>query len=199
MRFPYSGDMCTVCVSHSSRPRSFSGERAASGFDLQPSYSALGTISGRGDYTDPGEKFENVTMMLFESVDEAGNATVKLVDTMRKEEITEQQYFVRLLEIYNRRNPHALIEALEEEMDEGVDCRNVSRGRCSERDWTQGQTDGLGSPNFRSRERSGFLHPSKCSDIQSTNRIAGSETRLPLSFAPQSCRLPRAFSRRASN
>jgi hypothetical protein len=62
-----------------------------------------------------------MTMMLFEPVDEAGNATVKLVDTMRKEEITEQQYFVGLLEIYNRRNPHALIEALEEEMDEGVD------------------------------------------------------------------------------
>ena len=81
----------------------------------------LGTISGRRDYTDPGEKFENVTMMLFEPIDDAGLASVKLVDTLTKERLTEQQYFARLLEIHNRRNPHALIEALEEALDEGVD------------------------------------------------------------------------------
>ena len=38
--------------------------RAVSTF--QRARALLSTISGRRDYTDPGEKFENITMLLFQ-------------------------------------------------------------------------------------------------------------------------------------
>lgn len=67
------------------------------------------TVSGRKDYTDPGEKFENVTLMLFEPYDEGRVPSVELFDAQTNVSITEEEYFRRLLDIYNTRNPHALI------------------------------------------------------------------------------------------
>jgi hypothetical protein len=130
MRFPYS-IVCalfafpsTADQDHSTEP----GRRPVSTF--QRATQLFATISGRKDYTDPGEKFENVTMMLFHPVlSDGSQPTIKLFDTGSKEELSEQQYFSRLLELYNRRNPHAIIEALEaalkEETDDGVDKGSV--------------------------------------------------------------------------
>jgi hypothetical protein len=68
------------------------------------------TVSGRGDYTDPGEKFENVTMMLFQPYAEKGKkAWVKLFDAQSGREIPEDEYYEIWKRIYNERNPHALI------------------------------------------------------------------------------------------
>jgi len=77
------------------------------------------TISGRDEYIDPGEKFENVTMMLFQPYTEGEtNLQVKLVDTETRREMTEQEYFSMLREIFNNRNPHA---AIGEENDNSED------------------------------------------------------------------------------
>lgn len=68
------------------------------------------TVSGRKDYTDPGEKFENVTLLLFEPfVSDDVEPKIRLFDALSNVEVTEDDYFERLREIYNSRNPHALI------------------------------------------------------------------------------------------
>ena len=69
----------------------------------------LSTISGRREYTDPGEKFENVTMMLFQpvTIDTSRPPEVKLYDSMTNRELSEAEYFDMIRQIYNRRNPHA--------------------------------------------------------------------------------------------
>jgi hypothetical protein len=68
------------------------------------------TVSGRKDYTDPGEKFENVTMMLFEPVaSDRPSGDFQLYDAKTEQLITEDDYLQTVRRIYNERNPHALI------------------------------------------------------------------------------------------
>lgn len=82
-----------------------------------------GTIAGRRIYGDPAEKFEDVTLLLHRpvrDVDHLDDVWVKLFEAgsgMR--EITEPEYFQRLLTLYNDRNPHAMIgeEFGEDELD----------------------------------------------------------------------------------
>ena len=70
----------------------------------------LATISGRREYTDPGEKLEDVTMMLFQPVTDSGpEPYVKLIDARARQEIGEEAYFLRLRALYDIRNPHAAI------------------------------------------------------------------------------------------
>jgi len=77
----------------------------------------LSTVSGRRDYTDPGEKFENVTLMLFEPyTGKKRRPRFRLFDARTREEITEAAYFLKIRQIHNERNPHALIG--EEDLDE---------------------------------------------------------------------------------
>ncbi len=79
----------------------------------------LATISGRREYTDPGEKFEHIAMMLFQPVMFEGAAPqVRLFDAVSREELTEEAYILRLRSIYNYRNPHALIGEAAVEDDE---------------------------------------------------------------------------------
>jgi hypothetical protein len=114
MRFPYSV-ICSLFAFPSTADQDHSaipGRRQVSTF--QRATQLFATISGRREYTDPGEKFENVTMMLFQPVlEDDSEPSLKLFDTLTKEQLTEQQYFSRLLDLHNRRNPHALIEELE--------------------------------------------------------------------------------------
>lgn len=68
------------------------------------------TVSGRKDYTDPGEKFENVTLLLFEPFDGQNVApAIQLIDAQTKQAITEEEYFQKIRELYNIRNPHSVI------------------------------------------------------------------------------------------
>jgi hypothetical protein len=54
-------------------------------------------------------------MMLFQPVKEDGPIPwIKLFDAKTQQELTEQEYFVLPREIYNNRNPHAIIEAIVE-------------------------------------------------------------------------------------
>jgi hypothetical protein len=72
------------------------------------------TISGRKEYTDPGEKFENVTMMLYQPVTNDGTPSwVRLVDCLSGDVLSEEDYFSMIRNMYNLRNPHALIGEIE--------------------------------------------------------------------------------------
>lgn len=76
------------------------------------------TVSGRRDYTDPGEKFENVALILFEPfADERVVPKIEIYDAQTNQSMTEKEYFQRLLDLYNTRNPHATIgdEGLQED------------------------------------------------------------------------------------
>lgn len=68
------------------------------------------TVGGRKDYTDPGEKFEDITLMLFEPfVEPSLTPSIQLFDAQTNRLLTEEEYFRQLLQVYNQRNPHALI------------------------------------------------------------------------------------------
>lgn len=113
MRFPYSV-VCALFAFPVAADQDHSKERGRRQIStFRRATQLFATISGREDYTDPGEKFENVTMLLFTPIAKPGRQqpTVKFVDTQTREERTERQYFSRLLELYNKRNPHALLEA----------------------------------------------------------------------------------------
>lgn len=71
-----------------------------------------GTISGRVAYGDPAEKFENVTLMLHRPLSDLavpGDAWVKLFRAGSMEQVSEEDYFLELRELYNQRNPHAMV------------------------------------------------------------------------------------------
>lgn len=74
------------------------------------------TISGREEYTDPGEKFENVTMLLYQPPSGAGSIPwAKLVNCQTGNELDEPEYFDMLRDIYNGRNPHAAIGEIQDD------------------------------------------------------------------------------------
>jgi hypothetical protein len=64
-------------------------------------------------YGDPPEQFEDVTLMLHQPLQDLSRpegVTVKLYRAGRvPEPIEESQYFLGLRELYNLRNPHAMI------------------------------------------------------------------------------------------
>jgi len=107
MRFPYSV-VCALFAFPVMADQDMTEARTISTF--QRAVKLFATISGREEYTDPGEKFENVTMMLFQPIVENGpEPWVKLIDTNTRLEMTEEEYFSLLRETYNNRNPHAVI------------------------------------------------------------------------------------------
>jgi len=70
----------------------------------------LATISGRREYTDPGEKFENVSMLLFEPLSPTCRQPwTKIINTETGREVTEDQYFTLLRERFYARNPHLAV------------------------------------------------------------------------------------------
>ena len=68
------------------------------------------TISERQEYTDAGEKFEDVTVILYEPLSVNGpEPLVRIFDTKTEQEFTEEENFLNLREIFNSRNPHATV------------------------------------------------------------------------------------------
>lgn len=116
LRFPYS-IVCMLFAFPISADKDVTKSRQLSTFARATKLFA--TVSGRRDYTDPGEKFENVTMMLFQPVGSRRKVNFTLVDAQTGLRITEKQYFQRLRQIYNDRNPHAVIG--EPDLDEEVE------------------------------------------------------------------------------
>jgi hypothetical protein len=110
LRFPYSV-VCALFCFPSAADLDLSPARQKSTF--QRARALLSTISGRREYTDPGEKFENITLMLFQPVtsDPAVKPWVRLFDSVENRELSEAEYFDCVRQIYNRRNPHGPVGA----------------------------------------------------------------------------------------
>ncbi len=116
MRFPY-GVVCALFAFPEAADQDRSSGMKASTF--RRAMRLMATVSDRQDYTDAGEKFENVTMLLFRPADSAGRkAKIRLFDAKSEAEVSESAYFLRLREIYNRRNPSAPIGEEEEPEEE---------------------------------------------------------------------------------
>jgi len=114
MRFPYSVVSALFAYPAAADHDVTEGRKVST---FRRAKKLFATISGREDHTDPSEKFENVTMLLYQPVSEnAPEPWVKLFDTQSERELTEKEYFRMLQEIYNKRNPHATVGG-----EEGVD------------------------------------------------------------------------------
>lgn len=113
MRFPYSV-VCCLFAFPVAAAEDLTPGRTVSTFERATKLFA--TISGRAEYTDPGEKFEDVAMMLFQPMTPGDDSLcplpwVKLIDAASRQEVSEAEYFVRLLSLFNTRNPHIAIES----------------------------------------------------------------------------------------
>ena len=108
LRFPYSV-ICALFCFPIAADQDITPVRTTSTYERAKKL--LSTISGRREYTDPGEKFENVTMLLFQPVTEDNSAppSIRLTDTLTNRDMTEAEYFEMIRQIYNRRNPHNAI------------------------------------------------------------------------------------------
>lgn len=114
MRFPYA----SVCMFFAF-PAAADGDRTErrTRSTFRRAMKLLSTVAGRTGYTDAGEKFENITLMLFSPLTRAGGPVgLKLFDAITEKTLTEKEYFLRLRDQHDLRNPHASI--LDEE-DEG--------------------------------------------------------------------------------
>jgi hypothetical protein len=108
MRFPYSV-ICGLFAFPIMADEDVTRGRPMSTF--RRALKLLATISGRANYTDPGEKFESVTGMLFQPIMPKGSrVSVRLFDALTEVQVSEQDYFRGLKELFNRRNPHVALE-----------------------------------------------------------------------------------------
>ena len=108
MRFPYS----VVCALFAF-PETADSDRgpAKPVSTFRRALDLFATISGRSEYTGPGEKFENVSVLLFRPrTKESGDTRIRLFngspDPGSPVEITEEMYLDLLHRIFTRRNPH---------------------------------------------------------------------------------------------
>ncbi|HEY2838119.1 MAG TPA: hypothetical protein VGJ26_03150 [Pirellulales bacterium] len=108
LRFPYSVICAIFCLPNAANEDITPG-RSVSTF--QRARALLATIAGRRDYTDPGEKSENITMLLFQPQTSDGEDSpwVRLYDAASNREMTELEYFNAIRQLYNQRNPHCAI------------------------------------------------------------------------------------------
>lgn len=110
MRFPYSV-VCALFAMPEEAGRDETAQRRISTF--QRASMLLGTIGGRQDYSSAGERFEDVTMLLFSPVKQQdGEPWVRLYAASagpESQELSEDEYYARLQGIYNIRNPHSQI------------------------------------------------------------------------------------------
>ena len=107
MRFPYSV-ICALFAFPIWADQDITRGRPVSTF--RRAMKLLATISGRQDYTGPGEKFEDVTLMLFQPLTAEAQPSVRLFNAMTEREISEAEYFAHLREVFNLRKLHIAIE-----------------------------------------------------------------------------------------
>ncbi|MBN1347754.1 MAG: hypothetical protein JXQ73_34025 [Phycisphaerae bacterium] len=107
MRFPYAVVCAFFAFPVTSSQDGSEGRRIST---FVRATRLLATISGRSQHTDPAEKYENITMMLYEPMMcPTASPWLKLVDAETEEEVTVSDYFARLRKIYDQRNPHTRI------------------------------------------------------------------------------------------
>ena len=116
MRFPY-GVVCALFAFPAAADADVTKGRKTSTF--RRAMKLMAAVGGREEYTGPGEKFENVTMMLFQPAGQKkGKPWVRLFNANGEAQIPESEYFTLLRDVYNRRNPNAPIGESEEGLGE---------------------------------------------------------------------------------
>lgn len=107
LRFPFAVVACLYVMPERSDADK-RGQMKASTFERAAKL--YGTISGRSAYGDPAERFEDVTLMLFRPVTASDpDCWVSLFEAGTKKPVSEPEYFLKLRELYNQRNPHAMV------------------------------------------------------------------------------------------
>ena len=110
LRFPYSV-ICALFVfpfeaDHDKKAR---GTKST----FQRTLLLMNTISGRVNYSEPGERFEHVACMLYQPISKDTkdnlNPKLELHDCGTGMTLTEKEYFIKLRELFNLRNPHVQI------------------------------------------------------------------------------------------
>lgn len=105
MRFPYSVVAALFAMPEDADQDTTTQRRIST---FRRAGMLLGTLSGREEHSSAAERFEDVTMMLFGPLREGEQEPwVRLYSAASGEQLTEDQYFRRLRDIYNARNPHA--------------------------------------------------------------------------------------------
>jgi len=116
MRFPYA-TVCAFFAFPEAADNDRSKQRKVSTF--RRAMKLFSTVAGRIGYTDAGEKFESVTLMLFKPLVKPGSQVrFKLFDATTEKSLTEKEYYLRLRDQHDLRNPHASILDEEDEEEE---------------------------------------------------------------------------------
>ncbi len=104
MRFPYSV-VCALFGLPRAANEDLTPRRKVSTFRRM--MKLLSTISGRADHAAPAERFENTTMILYQPCTAEGEEPwLKLIDAATGKEMGEDDYFLLLRDIFDKRNPH---------------------------------------------------------------------------------------------
>lgn len=107
MRFPYAV-LCAMFAFPAAADKDVTASRTVSTFARAGKL--LATISGRSAHSNAAEKLENATIVLFHPSGRGGpKPWVRLTDAETGRRIGEKNYYLRLRDIYNTRNPHAVI------------------------------------------------------------------------------------------
>jgi len=105
LRFPYAV-ICGLFGFPLAADMDHTGGRTLSTF--RRAVRLFGAITGRAEYTDPAEKFEDVTCLLFDPLGQTTpTVPIRLVSATDGRELSEAEYFGRLRRIHNGRFPHA--------------------------------------------------------------------------------------------
>ena len=121
LRFPFAVVGCLFVMPERSRTEKGVNMRIST-FDR--GVKLYGTISGRPAYGDPAERFEDVVLMLYRPLTDSTRPNDVWVELHRagsvEAKLSEGEYFDLLRDLYNQRNPHAMVgemSDLENEVD----------------------------------------------------------------------------------
>jgi len=106
MRFPYAV-VCLLFAFPAQADADVTPGRPISTF--RKAMKLLATIGGRNDHTDPAEKFEHVALMLYDPANQGIQPWVRVFDATTGAEFDEEDYPRRIRQIYDKRNPHAIL------------------------------------------------------------------------------------------
>ena len=110
LRFPFAVVACLYAMPERARTEKGTSMKIST---FERAERLYGTISGRSAYGDPAERFEDVTLMLCRPLTDVSHPDDVWVQLFRagptEKKIAEEDYFESLRELYNQRNPHAMI------------------------------------------------------------------------------------------
>ncbi|MGH9611973.1 MAG: hypothetical protein ACRD4P_02715 [Bryobacteraceae bacterium] len=110
LRFPFAVVACLYAMPERARTEKGINMKIST---FERAERLYGTISGRTAYGDPAERFEDVTLMLYRPLTDSAHPDGVRVELFRagpsERKIEESDYFDALRELYNQRNPHAMV------------------------------------------------------------------------------------------